>query len=176
MVTENTAGATWGGLQPSCQLNVGHDVWFSYSQAITRPVVFSTAGSFVDANTHLDTVLQLYSGTCGNLIPIGCNDDADPDHYVYTSVLTNTITANTTYYLQVAGFANNSGTIKLLATPLSYLGWSANRTNLTLTWTPGSMLQLATNLNPPVTWQDVHTTGTYTERMTNKSRFFRLKN
>jgi hypothetical protein len=175
-VTEDTSGATWGGTQTSCQSNLGHDVWFTYSQAITGPVVFSTAGSLAGPGLQLDTVLQLYSGSCGALVPVACNDDANPDFYVLTSALTNTITANTTYYLQVGGYGNAAGTLQMLATSMSSLGWSANKTNITLTWSAGSTLQMATNLNTPAAWQDITTSGTYTERMTNKTRFFRLKN
>jgi hypothetical protein len=170
MVTENTDGATFGGLQTSCQSNMGHDVWFSFSQASPGTVVFSTASS------DYDTVLQLYTGPCNALVPVACNDDADPNNNIFTSALTNTIVANALYYIQVGGFAGTSGKLQLLVTPISTLGWSADATNLTLSWTAGSTLQMATNLNTPATWQDITTSGTYMERMTNKVRFFRLKN
>jgi hypothetical protein len=66
--------------------------------------------------------------------------------------------------------------LHIVATPGNFLTWSADPTNLTLTWMPGGTLQVSTNLNTPAAWQDLNTNGIYTERMTNKTRFFRLKN
>jgi hypothetical protein len=61
----------------------------------------------------LDTLLAIYSGTCGSLTEIACNDDADLGAGEFRSVVTATgLTAGTTYLVQIAGWsASDTGSI-----------------------------------------------------------------
>jgi len=67
------AATTTAGLTPSCQASFSSDVWYS--------VVVPTAGSITietdqaPTNSITDSVITVYSGTCGSLTEIGCSDD-----------------------------------------------------------------------------------------------------
>jgi len=155
---------------PTCAPGIGRDVWFQFAPASSGEVLVSTCDSDVD------TGLQVYTGDCNSLEPLVCNDDFGP---VCSSPQASVVfagVAGTTYLIQVGGFAGDSGTLSIIASiatpPLNYVK-SGN--SLELNWTVGDTLQVATNLNYPIDWADVGTTGTYTETMTNESRFFRVK-
>ncbi|MBI3949178.1 MAG: HYR domain-containing protein [Acidobacteria bacterium] len=80
--TKNTSRATHEANEPAtCCGNPlrplqQQSVWYTFTNTTGGPlgVSLSTAGS------NYDTVVQVYTGSCGNLAPIlcGCNDDANP--------------------------------------------------------------------------------------------------
>src|SRR5262249_59366480 len=71
-VTLNTSQATGTG-DPTTPCSSGDNgVWFTFTPASTGPVTISTCGS------SFDTVLAVYTGACGALSPIRCNDDNGP--------------------------------------------------------------------------------------------------
>jgi hypothetical protein len=86
----------------SC-VSAGNDVWFSYTAA--------TAGTLqVDLCNQAtwDTTLQIYSGSCGSLTSIGCNDDSCS----LRSSLTVPVTPGT-YYVRVGGYNGATGAFNL---------------------------------------------------------------
>jgi len=100
-----TANATsTGDPVPTCATTgFGHGVWYQYTPA--------TAGLlFVDTiDSDFDTLLAVYTGTCGSLTPVACNDDGGPSH---TSKITLLLTGATTYYfLAGGGSATASGNL-----------------------------------------------------------------
>lgn len=92
---------------------IGSDIWYSYTAAASGAVSASTCGA------SYDTVLAAYTGVCGALAEVACNDDS------FTcpggcfsergSRISFTATAGQTYLLRVGGFNADvgSGTLVL---------------------------------------------------------------
>ena len=103
--TENTRLATPDPGDPIMKCNeygVGLDgktVWFVWTADTTAWIRFSTIGS-TPADTF-DTVLGLFTGSCGSLTFVECNDDSVSGH-IRQSVLYYYVTKGTTYTLLVA--------------------------------------------------------------------------
>lgn len=51
-----------------------------------------------------DTQMIIYSGTCGNLVPVACNDDISTANNIYWAGVPLSTTNNTTYYIAIDGF------------------------------------------------------------------------
>ena len=168
--TMNTANATsTGDPTPGCAAKFGKGVWFIYTAPASGDVIASTCGS------DFDTVLTVYSGTCGALREVACNDDNGPSCAGTSASMRFSATAGATYYLLASGFGSSSGNLSLVASiaPRLTIGQSAG--NVTLTWSGNGMLQFATNLTPIVSWTDVtNGGGQWSERMTNAAKFFRI--
>ena len=81
----------------------GNDVWFSYFSTGAGSLVADTCGS------TYDSTLEVFSGTCGSLVSLACNDDSCGN----ASVVTVPVTACTTYYIRVGGWASSTGTFNL---------------------------------------------------------------
>lgn len=89
------------------------DVWYRYTATGSNALTFDTCGS------GFDTQIAIYTGTCGALTEVGCNDDnggTGPCPGGLTSHVTLTATANTTYYIRVSGYAGRTGTFNIRAT------------------------------------------------------------
>lgn len=71
-VATNVA-STLGTLIPSCQANVADDVWFTVEVPADGNLNIETGE--VIGSENLDTVIVAYSGTCGSLVAIECDDD-----------------------------------------------------------------------------------------------------
>lgn len=63
--------ATTSAMAWSCGSNTGNDLWFAYQVTAPAVVTFDTCS----ANTDFDTVMQVFSGSCGSLNLLACNDD-----------------------------------------------------------------------------------------------------
>jgi hypothetical protein len=75
---DNTGASNSTGVPaPTCANYQGQDIWFQVtvpaSGAVTVQTVPPTGGSPVG-----DTGMSVYSGTCGNLTQLGCDDDSSP--------------------------------------------------------------------------------------------------
>ncbi len=90
-----------GDPPPSCPDSPGNGVWYQYTPSTNGLIVVDTAGS------DFDTVLAVYTGSCGSLVEVGCNDDANG--LVSTSLLTNVVAAGTTYYILAGGWGGQYG-------------------------------------------------------------------
>ncbi len=90
----------------------GRDLWYRYDAPCAGTVQFSTC----DAATSLDTVLAVYTGTCGGLVLQACNDNASCAANPSASAVTVTPTQATTYYVRVGGRNAASGTFLLNVT------------------------------------------------------------
>ncbi|MBL8734921.1 MAG: hypothetical protein JNL12_00710 [Planctomycetes bacterium] len=81
----------------------GNDVWFSY--------YVGTAGSLVVETCNLadwDTAIQVFSGNCGALTSVGCNDDTCSTRSRVTVAVT-----PGPYFVRVGGFQGALGTFSL---------------------------------------------------------------
>ncbi len=82
-------------------------VWFRLTPPLSGTVTISTAGS------SYDTVVAAFTGVCGALAGVGCNDDGGGD---LASVLAFPVAAGTPYLVEVTDFAATGGTLALSAT------------------------------------------------------------
>jgi len=90
----------------------GPDVWFAITVPTGGALTVTTSASTGTGTRLTDTVLQLYSGTCGALTPIGCNDDTNG---LYSQVPVSGLTAGATIYARVFGFASATGDFGICA-------------------------------------------------------------
>jgi hypothetical protein len=97
---------------PECQLDFGASVWYTFTPTTNGTYLIATCGS------DFDTVLSIYTGTCGLLTPIanGCNDDDGPACSGLTASVSFTGTAGTTYYILVGGAVVSTGNLAITAT------------------------------------------------------------
>ena len=103
-VSQNTRLATPNAADPQITCNdtagLGKTVWFKYVADTTRNIFFSTIGSTPTAD--YDVMLGVYTGTCGSLTQVKCNDDANG---VRQSESFLTVQSGTTYYILVGEWA-----------------------------------------------------------------------
>ncbi len=66
----NNVGSTNSVQAFACGTNVGRDMWFSFTTC-AGDHTFTTC----TPTRTIDTVLQVFGGTCAGLVPIACNDD-----------------------------------------------------------------------------------------------------
>jgi hypothetical protein len=167
---QNTTTATSAGdPAPDCAKVFGKGVWFTYTAPASGEVIASTCGS------SFDTVLAVYSGGCGALVPVICGDDNGPNCSGFNASVRFAASAGTTYHLLAGGYNGLSGDLRIVASlvPVLSLGQSAG--NLTVSWPGNGRLQSATNLNPVVVWTDLtNGGGPWREPMTNRAKFFRI--
>jgi hypothetical protein len=95
--TQSQAPATCSGFTASA----ANDVWFTFT-ANTPTTIISVTGagtSAVPDTLGIDPVLQVFSGTCGNLTSIGCLDATFPGGSTEIGQLATT--PGTTYYYRI---------------------------------------------------------------------------
>jgi hypothetical protein len=83
------------------------DVWFAYTPPCNGTVTMESC------TRSYDTVLSVYTGVCGGLSLVICNDDAgsqQPCPFTLGSVLSFNASGGTTYLVRASGFNNQSGT------------------------------------------------------------------
>ncbi len=83
-------------------------VWFRITSPLAGTITLSTAGS------SYDTVLAAFTGVCGNVAAVGCNDDGDGAGLA--AVLRLPVAADTPYLVAVTDFASSGGTLVFTAT------------------------------------------------------------
>ncbi|MBI5866418.1 MAG: hypothetical protein HZB38_18260 [Planctomycetes bacterium] len=86
------------------------DVWYRYRPTANATITAETCGS----TSSYDTVLSSYTGTCGALAQIACNDDTSGCGLL--SRITWAGTAGVTYYIRVSGYSGASGNFRLSVT------------------------------------------------------------
>ena len=86
---------------------VGHTVWYRYTPAQDDRIILDTFGSL------FDTVLSVFTGSCGALTEVACADDYGRS---VLSEATVSVTAGTTYSVMVSSFSTTGGgTLRLNA-------------------------------------------------------------
>ena len=109
--TNSGAAATGGVTAPGCASYVGSDVWFS-------AVVPATGVLTVDLQSGVitDSGMAFYSGTCGSLTLLECDDD-DSTNGLMSNISMSGLTAGQTIYIRVWEYGNdNNGTFGICAT------------------------------------------------------------
>jgi hypothetical protein len=106
----STANATSTGDPGStCQANAGNGVWFTYTPAGSGVVTVSTCGS------SFDTVIQVFTGTCGGLVSLTCDDDNGPACSGTRASASFSAAGGTTYYILASGYNSATGTLQIEA-------------------------------------------------------------
>ena len=88
---------------PTCGDNGGNGVWYRFVPTSDGDLSVSLRGS-----SH-DTVLAIYTGTCGALTELDCNDDTAATEL--TSSVTLPVTASNTYFILAAGYEGETGNL-----------------------------------------------------------------
>ncbi len=109
-----TVGSTTSAPAWTCGFNTNWDVWFAYTAQATSPLTFWTC----TGTRTFDTVMEVYSGPCGSLTSVACNDD----FCSLGSRATINATFGTTYYVRVGGFNGQFGAFDVEVQPGTGLG------------------------------------------------------
>jgi hypothetical protein len=100
-----------GDPAPSCVVTpnpkAAKSVWFRLTSPVAGAITVSTMGS------TYDTVVSAFTGLCGGLAAVACNDDSGS---ALAAVLTFPVAAGTPYLVEVTDFASTGGTLALTAT------------------------------------------------------------
>jgi hypothetical protein len=105
-VDGTTLGQTTDGPQPSCDTtNTAPDVWYTFQLGIggNTTITLCPAGG----TTDYDSIMALYTGNCGSLNEVGCNDDACTGAGASRIQFSNV--ANTLYHIRILGWNGNAG-------------------------------------------------------------------
>ena len=101
--TVDTTNATTAVDDPAltaCDRPAGtKSVWYSYTPGTSRSVYLDTFGS------NYDTMMGVFTGSRGNLTAVACNDDDSRSPSGINSAVSLSVTAGTTYYIVIYGFA-----------------------------------------------------------------------
>lgn len=103
----------------------GKDVWFSVVVPDSGSVTIETTNS----QSIEDTIVQVYSGTCGNLTSLGCNDDNPDTDDAFSKVVVEGATAGDTLLVRVWGYNGESGSFNISAYDSSLATTSFNNAN-----------------------------------------------
>jgi hypothetical protein len=87
--------------------SVGGQRWYAYTAAFSSEITVST----INAGTNFDTYLKVYTGTCGDLVCVGQNDDIAGTGF-QSQVVFNAV-AGETYRVRVGGFVMQQGSFVL---------------------------------------------------------------
>ncbi|UOQ51706.1 T9SS type A sorting domain-containing protein [Hymenobacter cellulosivorans] len=97
------ATASTGAPTSPCGGTVTNDVWYSIVVPASGGVIVTT--SQVSGSPFVDSILELYAGSCGSLTPLACSDDAGPDGFSSTTVAN--LPVGSTIYARVFSFAGS---------------------------------------------------------------------
>ena len=103
IVTGTNQGASDSGElpSPSCAFYGGRDVWYTAEVPASGVLFVETQ----DAGSSIDTAMAIYTGSCGSLTQIACDDDSGPGLF---SAITVTGLPNTTVYIRIYSYNNQS--------------------------------------------------------------------
>jgi hypothetical protein len=97
VVGSNVSSTTTGGLTFGCQTNRFNDVWYSVVVPDSGTLTVETAAA--PGTLMTDSVISIFTGACGSLVEVGCNDDDGTDNFS-KAVLTG-LTPGETLYIGV---------------------------------------------------------------------------
>jgi hypothetical protein len=108
----------------SCKTNYTNSVWYHWRYGGNKSLMLDTSGS------SYDTVLAVFSGSPGSLVPVGCNDNGCPVIAGATAAGCDTTAsflqfdawANTDYYILVGSSEGHGGKLKLRVSAKDVVG------------------------------------------------------
>ncbi len=83
-VTSTNVAATSDGPTASCQTDAAENVWFTVVVPASGKLTIETQS--VTSSLFNDSVLSVYSGTCGSLIQVACDDDSGQGSFSLVSL------------------------------------------------------------------------------------------
>ncbi|HZF99593.1 MAG TPA: proprotein convertase P-domain-containing protein, partial [Chitinophagales bacterium] len=108
--TNLNATASTGVPVPGCGNYGGGDVWFTATVPASGSIVFDS-----QTGTMTDGALAVYTGTCGSLTLVGCDDDGSANGLMPSLTVT-ALTPGSTVYIRFWEWGNNNnGTFGLCA-------------------------------------------------------------
>ena len=114
-VSYNSSGATTSAPAWSCA-DGGSDLWYSYTAAGNSDITVSLCTS------SYDTALEIFSGTCGSLTLVDCNDDFCGPGLARQSQITFSPSDGVNYLIRVGGFFGSAGAGQITLTQDGPLG------------------------------------------------------
>jgi hypothetical protein len=102
-----TLVATHDGLGTSCQENAGFDVWYSVAVPASGSITIETGA--VDGSAFTDSVIVVYSGTCGSLTELACGDDFEDFSSLFSQISLSGLTPGAVLYIQAGRFTLGAG-------------------------------------------------------------------
>ncbi len=107
-VNASNVGATNDGTASciSTASNITNNVWYSVVIPASGNVVIETAA--VAGSPFIDSVMEVYSGTCGSFTSLGCNDDINGASNRFSRVTLTGQTPGSTVYVSVWKFSSNT--------------------------------------------------------------------
>lgn len=100
VITEPQNPACWTDAAPKAD----NTVWYSFTTGAAGQYIIST-----DNGGTFDSQIAIYSGACGGLTQVGCDEDGGTVN-TFSSVALVTLAASTTYLIQVDGYNSATGT------------------------------------------------------------------
>ena len=121
VVTHNMEATDSGETAPGCGNYSGGDVWFTAVVPVTGNITFETIRN--DGSSLSDTGAAVYSGDCGALVLVECNDDGSDDG-AFSKVALTGQTPGDVLYFRAWEYGNNAfGPFSVVAydpTPVDY--------------------------------------------------------
>ncbi len=116
-VTGSTASATFSDTIPATcgSSSSSPDLWFTYAPSGTSGTV---SVSIRTCGSDYDTVIAAYTGNCGSLVQVTCNDDstATCGSGTLQSNINVTMNRGQTYRIRLSGFSGATGNYSILVT------------------------------------------------------------
>jgi len=107
---DNTCAFDEGIIEGSCFAGGANDVWFSFVAPPEGVIDIST--DFL-GGTNTDTEIAIYSGVCGSLVQVGCDQDGG-DVVNFNSIINGiAVVPGDTYLIQVSGWNGAEGSFCL---------------------------------------------------------------
>lgn len=119
LYTVNTDTATSTGDPAPLCVSASKGVWYTFTPVVNGRITISTCDS------DFDTVLVVYTGSCGSLSAIagGCSDGNGPVCNGPRASVAFSGIKGTTYRILAAGFGNASGNLRIVATNAGPSNW-----------------------------------------------------
>ncbi len=118
-----SATATTGPPAPGCGSFSGGDVWYTVTVPATGTVILNS-----NTGTMTDGAMAVYSGTCGSLSLIACDDDSSPNGAM-PMLTVGGQTPGATLYVRFWGFGGNFGNYGICAYEGQPMGPCGNQLN-----------------------------------------------
>jgi hypothetical protein len=107
--TNAAATASAGVPAPGCALYSGQDVWFSAVVPASGNLTINT-----NSGTMTDSGMALYTGTCGSLTLLECDDDDSPNGAM-SMITAGGLTPGSTVYIRMWDYGGGTGTFSICA-------------------------------------------------------------
>lgn len=106
-ITSTNVSATDDGTAQSCQTSAVNNVWYSVVVPPSGNVTIETGS--VSGSTYTDSVVNVFSGACGSLVNVACDDDSSADGDFSLAAVTGQ-TPGSTLLISVWRYSSGTGT------------------------------------------------------------------